>query len=60
MTSSVKHGVCVWAWACVSANGAGSLTFTDDFTADGGNVIFPPNVKDEALDCLRVCPSNNL
>ena len=34
-TSSVKHGgVSVMAWACMAANGTGSLVFIDDVTAD--------------------------
>ena len=33
-TSSVKHGGSVMVWACMAANGTGSLVFIDDVTAD--------------------------
>ena len=36
-TSPVKHGASVMAWACMAANGTGTLAFIDDFTADRGN-----------------------
>ena len=39
-TSSVKHsGGGVMAWACMAAEGTGSLIFIDDITADGSSKI---------------------
>lgn len=41
----------VWAGAGVSASATGSLTSTDDVTADGGHRVFPLNIKYEGCDC---------
>ena len=38
-TSSVKHGGSVMAWACMAANGTGTLVFIDDVTADKSSRI---------------------
>lgn len=39
-TSSVKHGGgSVMVWACMAANGTGSLVFTDDVTADKSSTM---------------------
>ena len=62
--SSVKHGGgSVMAWACMAANGTGSLVFIDDVTADKSSRIhskvfwailsahIQPNASDGASQC---------
>ena len=66
-TSSVKHGGgSVMAWACMTANGTGSLVFIDDVTADKSSrmnsevfraiylLIFRQMLQN-SLDCASQC-----